>query len=156
MVAGVLAIGEISLDQDFLQRDLAAFLHGPEQKAMGIEGVIEMTALFQFELKTDGVPTRDDHFIARGNFFGAAPIFAHHVLDGVLALGRHVRVQFERLEGQLHSNFAGNICDGLFQRCRAECAPGAHHIRHKVDPDRKSHFFDSVSCWRYSVVVIPA
>ncbi|MNS25223.1 hypothetical protein D3C72_571150 [compost metagenome] len=156
MVIRVLAVSEVGLEQRLLQLTLTSLCGGPEQQSMGVEGVVEMAAFFQVEVKTDLLAAFDDHRVTVRHLLGAAPVFAHHVLDGVLTFGGHVGVQFERFVGQLHVDFACQVADRLLQSGGAQRAPGANDIRDEIDFHGPAHDCESANCWRYSVVVMPA
>ncbi|MNG12638.1 hypothetical protein D3C84_962620 [compost metagenome] len=125
---------------------------------MRIEGVVEVRALLQIELEADGLAASDLHGLAGGDVVGRSPVLAHQVLDRLLTFGRHVRVQLERLVGQLDRDFPGHVLDRLLQRRRPQRAPGAHHIGDEIDGDGGRHDCPSASasCLRYWVVVMPA
>jgi len=55
------------------------------------------------------------------------------VLDDVLALGGHARVQFERLEVDLGLHLAAELVEGFGQAAQADDAPGAGHIADEID-----------------------
>ncbi|MNP24509.1 hypothetical protein D3C76_1172730 [compost metagenome] len=117
-----------------------------------------MRALLQIELEADGLAASDLHGLAGGDVVGRSPVLAHQVLDRLLTFGRHVRVQLERLVGQLDRDFPGHVLDRLLQRRRPQRAPGAHHIGDEIDGDGGRHDCPSASasCLRYWVVVMPA
>ncbi|MNS22064.1 hypothetical protein D3C72_538450 [compost metagenome] len=157
LITRVLAFAEVSAKQDLLQRHLTPFLQCPKQQTVSVEGVVEVGALLQVELEADGIAAFDLHRFAISDVLSGTSVFAHQVLDGFLAFGRHVRVQLERLVGQLNRNLTRHVLDRPFQRRRSQCAPRAHHIGDEIDGHRRRHDCpSSASCLRYWVVVMPA
>ena len=72
-------------------------------------------------------------------FAGGSQLFIPHavlaleMLGTVFTLWAHVRVQLKRLKAQLHLHRILHALQGLLQGVEAHGAPGAGHIRHKVD-----------------------
>ena len=109
------------------------------QQAMRVEGVVDVAAPVHAELETQGRAACADRFAVLRRLFGADPVFAGQVFDRVLAFGRHLRIQLERLEMQFDLQVPANARHSLLQRLQAHRAPRAGDIGNEIDLDRNSH-----------------
>jgi len=75
-------------------------------------------------------------FAALGGLVGAAAIFAHDMRPLLLAFGRHVGIELERVKADRRRDFAVKLGQRGFKLTRADHAPRAHDIRPDVDRDR--------------------
>src|SRR3546814_10960509 len=66
---------------------------------------------------------------------------AHHMACRVLALRRHVGIEFERMPLDAEIQPAREMIDDLAEFQPADDAPGAHHVGHDVDAQaRRARF----------------
>ena len=70
---------------------------------------------------------------------GVMPYFFRDVLGDFLAFGRHLRIEFERLEVQLGGNVARHPLQRMVERLEADGAPGACNVGDEVDFERSGH-----------------
>jgi hypothetical protein len=103
----------IGREQRVLEFALAAFEACPVKQPMRVERVPDTRALAERE--SDGGTTLADQRVAGRKFRGRRAVLASDVLEDVLAFGRHVRIQFERLNLQV----AGGIVADASARSRA-------------------------------------
>ena len=106
----------------FRARCFPAFEPGPVQQAMRVERVPDPRPLAELEADR-GAALAQDGARLRASCSGGRPYLRAQVLGRVLALGRHRRVELERLEVQLHRQIASPI---RFERASSEFRPTAH------------------------------
>ena len=137
--ARVFAVGEIRFEQREFERVLATLLFRPVQEAVGVEGVVDAAAARHVELEADRFAALADLFARLDLLLERGTILLGDVLDDVLALGTHVRVQLEGLEMQVDGDIRRHALDGLLQRLEADRAPRARHVRYEINPQLLAH-----------------
>ncbi|MCY1180698.1 hypothetical protein D9M73_211610 [compost metagenome] len=127
------------MQQRLLERQVALDLGGPVQQAVGVEGVVDAGALVQVEVEVHLGAERLDVLVVAGDLVGVDAVLALEMLDQVLAFRRHVGVQFERLDVQLHVHIVAQPANGGEQAVQADGAPGADHVGDEVDGEGLAH-----------------
>ena len=135
----ILTISEISLEQRMFQLHLTAFQFGPMQKPVRIERVIDAAALVRPENKADLCTSHTQRFGVLFILFGRQIIFLHQVLADVLPLGRHLRVELERLDMHFGRHLPAQSGQCIFQGFQPDRAPRARYIGNKIYPDSGIH-----------------
>ena len=69
-------------------------------------------------------------------------VFLVEMLEGILALGRHLRIQLERLKTQLGGHARRDVLEGGFERAQADGTPGAGHVGYEIDMELGRHGTD--------------
>jgi hypothetical protein len=139
MIRRAPAVGEVGLEQRVLQRLLLAFQSRPVEQAVRIERVIHPALVGHRHGETERGGALSDHLAIGGELLGRRAIFAGDMLDHILALGRHVGIELERLEMQRGFDLVTSACQRLFQAVQADDAPGAGNVRDEIDLERAGH-----------------
>ena len=132
-VARVLSVGEVGLEERLLQCVLAAFTLGPVQQPVGVEGVVDAAARAHAEREPDRLATGADVLAVLRKLLRRQAVLLAQVFGDVLALGRHVRVQLERLEVQVDLQVGPDAFEGGFEVAQADGAPGAGDVGDEID-----------------------
>ncbi|MNY44747.1 hypothetical protein D3C86_1798020 [compost metagenome] len=104
------------------------------QQAVGVEGVPDAAVRPHAHVEADLGGAGADHLAVLGRLFGGGAVFAADMLDDVLAFGRDLRVQLERLEGDVRRDaLTLELVQGRRQSAQPHHAPGADHVRDEVD-----------------------
>ena len=139
VVARVLSVGEIRLEQRLLQRGLHALLFGPVQQAVCIKGVVDAAALVHAEGEPQRRTARRNGLAVLLALLGRGAVLFLQVLANVLTLRPHLRVQLERLKVQVQRDLALKPVRRLLQRLEADDAPGAGDIGDEIDFEGGGH-----------------
>jgi hypothetical protein len=131
----VLSVSEVRAQQRLLQCKLTAFQFSPVQQAVGVERVVDTAAPIHVEGEAQRRAALADHLAIRIDLFCRTAVFSHQVLGGILAFGRHLRIQFERLEVDLRRHFAFKVGQCLLQRRQSHCAPGTGDVGDEIDTE---------------------
>src|ERR1700743_980938 len=98
MVAGIAAFGEVSSKQSFLQFLLVTAAFGPVQQTVCIESVVDARPLAHVETETPRGAPGAERFAVPLELVGRGAVLPGDVLDDILALRAHLRIELERLE----------------------------------------------------------
>lgn len=112
------------------------------QQAVGVEGVPDAAVLRHPHVEPG--PSLGgagaDHGAVLSRLLGGRAVFAGDVVDDVLALGRHVGVELERLEMDLGLDPLGpEPVQRRGQAAEADDAPGADDVGDEVDVEGAGH-----------------
>ena len=121
-----------------LQLALAPLEPGPVQQPVRVERVVGAPPLALAEGEADRLAALADRLGVAFDLLGRDAVLARQVLDDLLALRRHLRVQLERLEVQVGLHFAVEPLERAFERVEADRAPGAGDIGDEIDLHRSS------------------
>lgn len=104
------------------------------QQAVRVEGIDDAAALAECE--TDVGATRADRLAIALELLAREAVFGDEVRGGILALGRHAGVQFERLEVQVDVDSVADAFERAFERGEADRAPRTDDVGNEIDADR--------------------
>jgi len=140
-VLGALALGEIGAQQRFLQGVLArrVLQLRPMQQPVGVERVVDPAAALFAEGESHAFTTLADRLARDSLLFGRGAVLLREMFGDVLAAGRHLRIELERLEVQFRPHVALQIVEGLFQRGQPDGAPGAGDVGDEIDLEMGGH-----------------
>ena len=106
---------------------------GPGQQLVRLEAVIDPHFRAVGEGKAQPVAHRLQPRAIGCALLGRGPIFAGDMLGHRLTFDRHLRVQLERMPGDLRVNLLPHGSQRLFQLLIADDAPGADHVGNDVN-----------------------
>ena len=127
----VFAARVISAQQRVLQRERPAFALRPVQQPMRI-GTCSRRA-FACRIRDRHRRALAYQCLPLGQFGGTRAVLARDVCGDLLALGRQVRIQLERLRFNVDLHRIAQARDSLLERLQPDRAPGAGHVGNKVD-----------------------
>jgi hypothetical protein len=108
---------------------------GEEQQPVGIERVPDMRSLAEREAL--GSAALDDTRSILGELLGLHAVLAAHGFGCVRALGRHGRIELERLHVQFDvAQVVSDARQRTLKRIQADRAPGAGDVGYEVDSHR--------------------
>src|SRR4051794_2165674 len=140
MVTGAEAQREIGLKQCKLELVRAAFEAGPMQQPMGIECVV-YPAVFRRESNGEAelgcsIPDRRSPFL---KLLKGGPVLLRDMLNEVLTLGRHVRIELERLEANVGFDEAAEPLQRALEPSQANDTPWARNVGHEINLQGRGH-----------------
>ena len=151
MIRNLAALVEMRPEQRKLQLGLLGrpmFLARPGQQLVSVESVPHPALRFGI-----GASVVERHTGILGSFahaalhrlglFGGGTVFARDMCGAFLALGRHIRIEFEGMPANVRLDLAIELFEPLLQGAPADQAPGAHDIGPDIDPQgsRLAHLF---------------
>jgi len=137
MIARVLAVGMIGAQQRELERQLFALDAGPMQQAVRVERVVSACA--RTEIEADARAAFADHRLRFGDLRRRTSIFFAEILDDVFAVRSHLRIQFERMHGDLCLDAIVQTRERKLKRRQADRAPRAGDIGDEIDGELLFH-----------------
>jgi hypothetical protein len=133
--AGVAALTVVGAQQGPLQGSLRPGLTldaGPVKQTMRIERVPYVRA--HAKLEPFGRAACRNSFMARRQLLVGHSVLILQILRRVGALGRHSRIELERLHMQLDVNVGADALECALERAQTDCTPGASDIGNEIDP----------------------
>ena len=133
-------MGEVSRKQCLFKRFLLgqADRFSPVQQPVCIKRVVNAAppaASFSWrcKFKPQRRAAHADVLAVGVGLVNADAVFLRDVLGNFLALGRHLWIQFKRLEVNFSCDFGFDSFKRLVKRGKANHAPGARYVRHEID-----------------------
>jgi hypothetical protein len=109
------------------------------QQTMGVEGIVNTPIGPHPERETQRLTALPNLFAVARHLDGVDAVLAHQMRVDVLARGRHVGIELERLKVQLHRHRIAYPLHRLLQCTQTNGAPRADNIGNKIDANRNGH-----------------
>ena len=103
---------------------------------MRIERIENAAAPAHVERESELGATCSDAFLVVRHLLGRCAVLLCDVLDDVLALRRHLRIELERLEMNFGASLGADALERLLERGEPDRTPGAGDIGNEVDLER--------------------
>ena len=133
VIARVFAVREVRAHQRVLQLTLSTFDARPMQQPVRIERVVRASPLAATEHEAHGLAALPDRLRVALHVRRRDAVLAREMLDDLFALGRHLRIQFERLEAEVGLHDAVESRQRFLERVEADRAPRTDDVGDEVD-----------------------